>query len=511
MTSLGDASRVGAPDATSAGPALRHSLIVLAVFAVAIPWQMRWGIVPDTSWIISMCERLYAGVDETNPSLALWLYMPPYAVSVWLGATPEFVVHLHTYALCAFGLGFAALIARRAGFAENAGLLALLPAFLALLILFPGNAFTQRDHIGAALLAPLLVLTAWRIPAHKRGQPSWRLAVAAGLAGGVIVLVKPFYVLAIVAPALYLAWRKRSLRPLFGIEYWSAASVCVAYLGALLWAYPNFFSEILPGLSATYLSMKLPVWLVPQRYAAGYVLIFVVLKLVRPGLPLSPLAAVLVIASAAAMAAMVYQGKGWPYHAYPAIAFGLAAIFCQAASPPAVSLREFGWRRALLVTAAIAVNALPFMVTQKPDAALAKTIRGAREQPAVALIGTDIAAGHPLTRMAGGRWVSAYASDFLGQYALHLARVARNDADARRYDAIASDYAAFKLAELNRTAPDILIIQKEDSLWRGYFERRDGYVAFMAGYGKLAEDKTVTAYVRKEPAMPAGSPAASSD
>jgi hypothetical protein len=108
--------------------------------------------------------------------------------------------------------------------------------------------------------------------------------------------------------------------------------------------------------------------------------------------------------------------------------------------------------------------------------------------------------------MAGGSWVSAYASDFVGNYALYLAHIARNDVDARRYQAIAADYATFKLAELNRTAPDILLVQKEDPLWRDYFERREGYAAFMAGYRKLAEDDTVIVYVR-----PDGSPVSGSD
>ncbi len=490
---------------------LQQLLIVLAVFAVAIPWQMRWGTVPDTSWIISMCERLYAGVDETNPSLAVWLYMPPYVVSQWLGATPELAVHTYTYLLCAFGIGFAAYIARRANFTENAALFALLPAFLALLILFPGNAFTQRDHIGAALLFPLLVLAAWRIAANADEQPSWRFAIPAGLAGGVIVLVKPFYVIAIIAPAIYLAWRKRSLRPLFGIEYWSAALVCVVYLGALLWAIPDFLNQTLPRLSAVYLSVKQPFWAILQKYAAGYAAILIMLRFVRPGLLLSPLASVFTIASVAAFAVLLYLGKGWPYHAYPAIALGLAALLCQAVSSPSIGLRELGWPRVLLLAAVVAVNALPFLVTQKPDGALAAKIRLAHDRPAIALIGTDIAAGHPLTRMAGGKWVSAYASDFPGQYALYLAGTAQSPDEAERFSTIAADHASFKLDELNRTAPDILLIQKEDPLWQDYFARREGVAAFLTNYRRLGENGTVTAYERIGPVSPAGSPAAVSD
>ncbi|MEX0954759.1 MAG: hypothetical protein WDZ83_06055 [Rhizobiaceae bacterium] len=517
MTSPDDTSQAQIAPEVRAAPALRLVvLIALAVIAVAIPWQLRWGTVADTSWIITICERLYAGerlytdIVETNPPFSVWLYMPAYIVSVWLRVAPEFLVHAYAYAICAFGLGFAAIIARKAGFAENAHLFALLPVFIALLLLLPGNAFTERDHLGTALLGPLLALTAWRIAADVQKQPGWRIAVLAGLSGSVIVLIKPYYVLVIIGPALYLAWRKRSLRPLFGIEYWSAGIACLVYLAAVLWVYPQFTNEILPLLSETYLRIKLPFWMPLQRYGAGYVLILVLLTMIRPGLPLSPLAAVLSIASAAGMAVMVYQAKGWPYHAYPAVALGLAAVLCQAVRPPFETLRQLGRIRVLLLAVAVVINAVPFMTTQKPDARLATAIREAHERPTVAFIGTDIAAGHPLTRMAGGKWVSAYGSDWLGLFALYLAGAAQRNGDpaADRFRMIASGYAAFKLEELIRTSPDILIVQKDDAVWRDYFAGREGFSRFMLDYRLLGEDETTFAYMRDVRVMPDGSPAA---
>lgn len=480
------------------------------VLAISIYWQQRWGTVADTSWLITVGERvlsgerLYVDLIEANPPFSVWMYMPAIAAARLAGTAPEVLVHAYVYLICALGLGFAALMARRAGFAENAGLLALLPAFFALLILFPGNAFTERDHLGAALLAPLLVLTAWRIAADAGEQPSRQIAVLAGLAGSIIALVKPYYVVAIIGPALYLAWRKRSLRPLFGIEYWSAAAICLVYLGAILLIHPTFVSEILPLLSETYLRMKLPFWMLLQRYAAGYLLIFVLLKLIRPGLALSPLAAVFGLASLAAAVVLVYQAKGWPYHAYPAIALGLAALLCQTVRPPFLSIRELGGARALLLTGAVLVNAFPFMTTQKPGAELVAAIREASERPTMALIGSDIAAGHPLTRMVKGEWVSAYCSDWLGSFSLYLGAVAHKAGDptADRYEAIVSDYTASKLAEFQRTEPDIILVQKEDALWRGYFESLDEYAELMIAYRQLSEDDTITAYVRKESAGP---------
>ena len=74
-------------------------VLSLIVLAIAVPWQTRWGVIPDTSWIITLCERMLAGdrlyVDliETNPPFTLWLYMPAVYLANLLGVAPEYVVH----------------------------------------------------------------------------------------------------------------------------------------------------------------------------------------------------------------------------------------------------------------------------------------------------------------------------------------------------------------------------------------------------------------------------------
>jgi hypothetical protein len=425
--------------------------------------------------------------------------MPAYVLSVWLGLSPEFTVHAFTYLTCLAGLGLAAYIARLAGFAENRGLFLLLPVFLALMVILPGNAFTERDHIGTALLAPLLVLTAWRIEASAANQPSWRMVLLAGAVGSVIVLVKPYYALVIAAPAIHMAWRRKSLRALFSPEFWVIGVICLTYLAAVFWLHPEFFSEMLPLLSEIYGQIKAPFGLLLRKYLAGYLLLLFLLWWIRPGLRLSPLVTVFGLAALAAVLVLAYQGKGWPYHAYAATAFGLTALLCHAVRSPFASITEIDGRRAFVLVGAVLVNALPFMTTQKPGAELVAAIRGERERPTVALIGSDIAAGHPLVRMVEGGWISAHNGDWLGAYSLYLGAVARQNGDpaADRFTTILSDFTASKLAELQRAKPEILLVQKEDALWRGYFEIRDGYAEFIDGYRRLAEDETVTAYVRE--------------
>ena len=64
---------------------------VAAVTIFSVFYQQRWGTIADTSWLITVCERVLAGerlyVDliETNPPFSVWLYMPPVALANALG------------------------------------------------------------------------------------------------------------------------------------------------------------------------------------------------------------------------------------------------------------------------------------------------------------------------------------------------------------------------------------------------------------------------------------------
>ena len=149
-------------------PISRTLLLCVVVFCFALPWQMRWGTIPDTSWLIHTCERILAGdrlyvdIIETNPPFSIWLYMPVVWLAAWTGIPAEALAHAYAYLSVLLGLGFAAFILSRARFSENSGLLTLSPLILALFVIFPGSALTECEHMGTALLLPLLALTAWR-------------------------------------------------------------------------------------------------------------------------------------------------------------------------------------------------------------------------------------------------------------------------------------------------------------------------------------------------------------
>ncbi|TGQ38615.1 hypothetical protein [Mesorhizobium sp. M00.F.Ca.ET.216.01.1.1] len=108
---------------------------MIAITVLSIIFQLLWGTIPDTSWLITVCERmlsgerLYSQIYETNPPFSVWLYMPPVAMGRMLGIAPEILVRAWTYLAALVGLSFSGVIVRRAGFPETASLLALGPAF----------------------------------------------------------------------------------------------------------------------------------------------------------------------------------------------------------------------------------------------------------------------------------------------------------------------------------------------------------------------------------------------
>jgi hypothetical protein len=481
-------------------------VLSMAVLAIAVPWQMHWGVNGDTSWNITISERLLAGdrlyvdVIETNPPFTVWLYLPAVYLAKLLGVAPEYLVYAYSYALCIFGLWFASFVARRARFPENSGLYTLLPAFLALLVLFPGNSFSERENLGVALLLPLLVLMAWRAANDPSSPPEWWVAALAGLSGSTMVLVKPYYAIMIIAPAFYVAWRQRSIRSLFAIEYWIVGFVCLSYLAAVLWLYPEFMRDVYPDLADTYLRYK-QYGPVLATYGGAYLVSICFLLFLRNGRALSPLVMVLAIGSVAGFVPLVYQGKGWAYHAYPALVLMLAAITCCAVErSSARGAARLGIVQKMLLAAIVAVNWLPFKYSGKLEADFVASLRAAVDHPTIGLIGSGMESGHPLTRTIGGQWISAYCSDWLGGLAVLFARIARaqgNTVEAARLDAIVGNFLDAKIRELKAAKPDLMIVQKTDTFWISRVMQRDDFSSFMNDYRVLSEDENIRVYLRK--------------
>lgn len=502
-------------DAPAAPLTLAHSTrlwfnlaAIAAITAFAVFWQTRWGTVPDTSWLVTVCERLLAGerlyidVAETNPPFSTWLYMPPVALAGTLGVAPEMLVHAWTYLAALIGIGFAGWIVWRADFDEAQALFRWLPAIYALLVLFPGNAFSQREHIGVCLFLPMLVLMAWRMRAGSR--PAEATAVLAGLSGSVLILVKPYYAAMVLLPALATCWRQRSLRPLFPVEHWVIGAVCVAYLIAVQLIHPEFLRDVYPRLADAYVSVRsyLPML---QMYGPAAALLGLATFLFWPNArPAPDLAVTALLASLAGAVVMVWQAKAWAYHAYPGLVCALLALICLSCLP---ATAWSGWRagqtirlvrQAVFAVAAFAAF-LPLWVTQKPSDEIVAAIAGAIDRPAVVSISTDIATGHPLVRMAGGEYRLSHPNLWLVRSTERLiAQSGDRPDEIARLSAIRDAFIAGAVAEIERIEPDIILDNVGQTPAWFAIHADGGMERVLAGYDILYQDESVSALVRSD-------------
>jgi hypothetical protein len=491
----------------SSPPAALRAVIVqcAAIFLISLLWQQRWGTIVDTSWLITESERFLAGerlyVDlmENNPPFTIWLFLPAILMSNWMGIAPEIGIGLYTWFAVVTGLGLAAVIIRKAGFLEGPTLLRQLPLFVALFVIFPGIAFTERDHLGTALFLPLLTLMAWRADAKSPAAPGIALVVAAALCGSVLLLLRPYYVFAYIAPVLYVAWRRKNLMALFAPENCLIAVAGVVYIALIVWLNPEFIQIILPQVADVYMGSGDAAW-VARHYVPAYVAIPLLIWLVAPGERMTPLCTVATLASLASLAALIYQGKGWPYHAFPAIALAFVAVICRIAASPAWRLDRATLGRVGLCVLVIACNWRPFLETQKPNADFVATVKAvSTDTSTLGFIGSDMAGAHPLTRMVGARFPSKNNADWLGFLAFGMNLRAAGEGDAKnalKYQKMTEAYLDEKYAEFTRYNYDLIVVEQDQPVWTDYVLGQPRFAALMSAYHIVAKDNRFAVYSR---------------
>ncbi len=161
MSSAGTSLRTAA--VTLPGFRISLTLAVLFIGAIAHAFNAwRWGTIPDTSWLITVAERVASGerlfvdVIELNPPFSIWLYMGPVRLAMLAGVAPESVVRVYTMLICLAGSALAGWMLASSGMLPRRRAAMVSVALFAVAVLLPGNSFSERDQIGAVLGLPLL-------------------------------------------------------------------------------------------------------------------------------------------------------------------------------------------------------------------------------------------------------------------------------------------------------------------------------------------------------------------
>jgi hypothetical protein len=496
-------------------PSLRliHGLTALAVallFAAGIAYQFASPANSDVSWLMVVCDRvlggqrLYVDVVETNPPMAMLLYMPAVMLEHATGLSADISQIFITAAIVALSLGLLMRIVAVPGREATTAMFLVVTTYC--LMVLPTRTYSERDHIAFVSFLPYVMLQVARL--ERRAMPIWVLIVV-GLGAGIAGTIKPQFVMAVAAMSILSALYERSLWRLFALENWIAAAVVIAFAALVVMVYPAYLTNVMPEVSEVYLPARRSIAqmvLHPPVVVTG--LIMAAVFFVGGRGMRGPSAVVLVLTALGFLLSYVQQGKGWPYHLFPAIALVTIAFGSEALPRLWVMLTSTSMPRATvyprLAAAMFALaglyGTLHFLNNHtQPSLPLVDVVKRTVEKPTILAISSDISIGHPLTRLVQGTYVGTNPSQLFTNTALSIREqpTASPELKARMNVWIARDRALLE-SEIRDRHPDIILADHDNYDWEDVREHQPELLELLKGYEKVAEANLVELLVRRD-------------
>ncbi|WP_291869487.1 hypothetical protein [Bradyrhizobium sp.] len=456
-----------------AAPALLAWISIVILSAAAIVLRNLLAANTDVSWLLTVGERvlggqrLYVDVFETNPPMAVLVYLPGIVIARALGLPAEIVTDSLMFAGIFVSLAIVARTLKDSSVLDGANSWLLAPLAFAILAILPMQSFGQREHIAIVELLPLLAVLAVRM---KGEVPSGRMAAIAGCGAGFAVSFKPHFAIAILCAVGCHALYTRSWKAVFAPENLVAAAVVLLYGAGVVAFFPEFFTVIGPVVRDVYLPVgvsfqgllekpALPIW-------GAAALATIVLKR-RDRIDATQL---LLATSLGFAAVFMLQRKGWPYHSYPMVALVLFALGHAVVStrPRSAFDRVFRAGAVALFAILFARSMLWFDVAfdARPlHAAVARL----GPNPAILAITAEPGLGHPLVRALDGTWVSRQQGLWVQAYLKHMRQhgLVGPQAD-RALDGHAARERAMLIEDIHRIRPSVVLLDNltgEASAW----------------------------------------------
>ncbi len=492
-------------------------MVPVAIVGLAVLIRCLVPIDANIDWLVSNCRRfldgarLYKDIVETNPPMAIFIYLPATVVERLTGWPAEGVfTTMLLVAATASAWIFHHLVREQLPDALTRHVL--LASVLFAVLVAPLSAFGEREHVALVLLLPLYGVAVRR----AGGQAvSWPLVVAVGALAGLAPMIKPYFALGVAAPYLFVAIRRRNILSLVAPEALLAALLLGIY--ALLVAHfiPAYAREVMPLLVDLYQPMRLPLSEVlisfkPIMWVLSAACLYAAIRRQI----LNPVTGVLVAASAGFLLAMIVQGRNWPYHAYPAVALMLTAI-PQAIIPALTSGDPKRRVPAIAAVVAALAHLSYFTGFGYGGGGVVVPIRAAVAHPTVMSISFDLTPGHPITTETHGSWVGTYSSRWITANANYLLQRTTDPVRQAKLKA----WMAYDRAVTNRDLarrPDIVLVGLGPFNWPGWIDAEPETRRLMQAYVPLAEDtltpaqrqryEGVEAYIRKDLVKPSVKP-----
>jgi len=473
--------------------ALIYALV--ALIAVGTTWfHLSGPLGPDVSWLITVSERildggrLYIDILEPNPPMAGYLYMPPVLLARALGMSAEPFVVLWTVGFGLLTTGFAARLVTANRLLRHPELF--WPVTLLLFLSAWGEDFAQREHFAAMAGLPLVVSLALRASGIRPRAYVW---IIAGLAGGFMLAIKPHFALPILLGVLYVAWRQRSLRPVFAPEMWLAGSLFVTFCAATVLFYPAFLSNILPVATTVYIPDRRPLWLLLAVRATAYFEVILLIALIgfRRHIRASPLLGVMFACAIGFLLSYLAQGKGYPYQILPGTAL-IASFVLLGFSEQREATRRLP-DSAIPIVAATVLAVMPMLddVGQwRGRQPLEDAIRPYGEGLRIVNITPDLTVGSPLHRRLHAELVNAPPGLLMSISAWRLRLERPRDAEwSAKIDGFENAERRQLRADMIARPPDVVVTSIDGFDWLEWAEKDPELKTMLSGYEQFGAVK----------------------
>jgi len=410
------------------------TVTLLAVLVRSFIW-----LNSDVSWLLTLAEKVVGGArpyvdfSETNPPASILLYVPAIMLSRATGVSAECALTILTFVAAFLCLVLVGRVLPGTVLAESREKLMLFALALALLLILPGDNFAERENIALMAVLPMLAVYAARANAIPVGA---YLAGLAGMGGGIAVAIKPYFAFALILPMLFVAWQRRSdlkalAKVVFSPEHLTALLVVLTYGVLLIWVFSDYTQHTLPIVLTLYVPLKYSLLLMIGNPSVILVAMLMIVSIFLGRSEFAtPLIRVACLAALGFTGALIAQGKGWPYHGYPAVALSLLilslllvkrlSLFRDTGGTVRAQAIDLGFGAALLATLYALAS---FWLLQEPSRArlVTEVAQLVPVHPRIISIEGGPGVAFPLTRKLRGtaigrtpfQWVSAFTNRML--------------------------------------------------------------------------------------------------
>lgn len=468
-------------------------LLLVVVFAIAMLLRQVVAASTDVSWLLIAAERLidgqrlYADIIETNPPMAVLIYVPGVLISRAVGLRAEVVTDGLVFAGAAVSLAVTARMLRNSSVLDGVRCWPLFILTAAILTILPTQVFAQREHIAVLELLPALAVFAMRVRGERPAM--WAVALA-GVGMGLSLAFKPYFALAVFCCLATLALHMKRWRILIVPENFIAGGIVALYAAGTLIFFPDYFTLIGPMVRDVYIPIGLP-WTAmlgkPVMLLWGVALAAAIL-MKRKAIDTTQL--VLIAISCGFGIVFILQRKGWPYHSYPMMAFALLsfgyAIFSDDARGGVRNRVAFA--APVILLAGLFAQSMVWFDRAFDARPLQAAVARLGPHPIILTISGEAGVGHPLTRALGGTWASRQQQGlFVAGYDKLLHKLETPDPrTVAMMDAYVARERAWLIADFRKYRPTVVLVDNLTDDWGVWMRESPELVDLMKDY-RLSE------------------------